>query len=249
MENQTNLYIVVFAAILPALLLTFYIWYRDKYQREPISQVLRGVLYGVISAGIALALETLIRQFGIIFDQPHGFLPALWNAFVGAAIPEETAKLLMLYLLLRNNKYFDERMDGIVYACAIGMGFAGTENILYLFGNLNQWETVAVSRAMFAVPGHFMFAVAMGYFYSMLYFGDMSWRDRSRIFWVPVTLHGLYDGILFMANLGTALTVVLLMSFYIFCIFLFRGGMRRINEHLERDRRDPNQVAYWKKDN
>ena len=102
----------------------------------------------------------------MLIDQPATWIGALWNAFVGAAMPEEATKLLMLWLLLRRNKYFDERFDGIVYACCIGMGFAGTENVLYLFGNIENWQSVAVSRAIFAVPGHFMFAVAMGYFYS-----------------------------------------------------------------------------------
>lgn len=240
-----NLYIVIFAAVLPAFLLVLYIWLKDKYQREPLRYILRGVAYGVISAGLAYWLESLIGALGLI-GEPRFFLGAIWNALIGAAIPEEFVKLLMLWLLLRNNPYFDERFDGIVYACCVGMGFAGTENILYLLGNIDNWETVAVQRAIFAVPGHFMFAVAMGYFYSMLYFGDMSWRERSRIFWVPVTLHAMYDGLLFMASMGTALTVILVLTFYVFCYLLFRGGKRRIEEHLQRDKQDPNQVAHYK---
>lgn len=240
------MYIVIFAAILPAFLLVWYIWWKDKYQREPISLILRGVAYGVLSAGLAVALESLIMSLGLIPDQPQGFLQALWKAFVGAAIPEETVKLLMLWLLLRKNPYFDERFDGIVYACCVGMGFAGTENIIYLLSNIDNWESVAIQRAVFAVPGHFMFAVAMGYFYSMLYFGDMSWRDRSRIFWVPVTLHGIYDGLLFMASLGTALSAILVLTFYVFCWQMYKGGKRRIEEHLARDKKDPRQAAYYK---
>ena len=241
-----NSLIIIFAAILPAFLLVFYIWWKDKYQREPVNLILRGVGYGVLSAVLAALLEGLLMGVGLVPDPPQGFLQALWNAFVGAALPEELAKLLMLWLLLRKNPYFDERFDGIVYACCIGMGFAGTENIIYLLNNLDQWQSVAFSRAIFAVPGHFMFAVAMGYFYSMLYFGDMSWRDRSRIIWVPVTLHGLYDGLLFMEGLGTILSGLLVILFYVFCWLMFRGGKRRIAEHLERDKNDPNQVAYYK---
>lgn len=240
--------IIIFAAILPAFLLVAYIWWKDKYQREPLNLIIRGVVYGVFSAGLAIALESLIMALGIIPDPPQGFLQALWKAFMGAAIPEELVKLLMLWLLLRKNPYFDERFDGIVYACCVGMGFAGTENIIYLFSNLDNWGTVAIQRAIFAVPGHFMFAVAMGYFYSMLYFGDMSWRKRSRIFWVPVTLHGIYDGLLFMASLNTVLTGALVITFYAFCYFMYKGGKRRIEEHLERDKKDPNQVAYYQKD-
>ena len=170
-----NSNIIIFCGILPAILLVFYIYLRDRYQREPLGQILKAVFYGVISAGIAIVLESSLKSIGMLIDQPATWIGALWNAFVGAAMPEEATKLLMLWLLLRRNKYFDERFDGIVYACCIGMGFAGTENVLYLFGNIENWQSVAVSRAIFAVPGHFMFAVAMGYFYSKIHFRDMSW--------------------------------------------------------------------------
>lgn len=239
--------IIICAAIIPAFLLVLYICWRDKYQREPFSQVGRGVAYGVVAAGIAAGLEFAIQFLGIVHSEPTTMLGAVWTAFAGAAIPEEGAKLCMLWLFLRNNRYFDERFDGIVYACAVGMGFAGTENILYLLGNINEWESVAIQRAMFAVPGHFLFAVAMGYFYSLVYFGDITWRKQGRILWVPILLHGTYDALLFMTNTGTILSSIILVAFYIFCFFLFRYGQKSIREHIERDESDPNQVAFWRK--
>lgn len=230
-----NIYTVIFAAVLPAFALILYIWWKDKYQREPFSQIAKGFLYGIISAGIALFLETSVAFFYLVPDNPTTLLQAAWKAFIGAAIPEELAKLLMLWLLLRGNKYFDERFDGIVYAVSIGMGFAATENIVYLFSNLDSWQSVAVARAMFAVPGHFLFAVAMGYFYSMIYFGDMSWRKASRIFWVPVLLHGTYDALLMMREVGTMWSGILLIGFYIFCFKMLQFGRAKIAEHLQRD--------------
>ena len=241
------LYIIIFAAILPAFLLVLYIWLRDKWQREPLSQILKGVLYGVFSAGIAMILELIIDGIGLV-PEPHSVFGGFWKAFIGAAMPEEAAKLLMLWLLLRNNRYFDERFDGIVYACCVGMGFAGTENILYLISNINEWETVAVSRAIFAVPGHFMFAVVMGYYYSQVAFRDLSFNKRSRIFWMPVILHGIYDGLLFAAKaIGTeeyaSIAGVLILCFYIFVLWMFRHGRKRIKEQSEAD--DPNKIQFF----
>ena len=241
-----GMYLVIFAGILPAFVLVAYIYLRDRYQREPIGQILKGVAYGVLSAGIAYCIESSLQGLGWLYETPFTFGQAAWNAIVGAAMPEESAKLLMLWLLLRHNRYFDERFDGIVYAACVGMGFAGTENILYLLGNINDWQSVAVGRAMFAVPGHFMFAVAMGYMYSSVYFGDMSWRKRGRVFWVPVLFHGIYDSILFMVNMQTVFSTILLLIFYVFCFLLFRYGRKRIQEHLIRDRKDPNQIAFYR---
>lgn len=230
------MFTILFAAILPPILLVLYIYWRDKYQREPFSQLAKGFFYGILSTSVAAGIEALLSATGIVALEPATWLGALWKAFVGAAIPEEMVKLLFLWLLLRKNPYFDERFDGIVYAVCVGMGFAASENILYLFQNIGSWQQVAVSRAMFAVPGHFMFAVAMGYFYAMLYFGDMSWRKAGRIFWVPVLLHGVYDGLLFMANLETKWAGMLLILFYLFCYQMLKGGQKRIRAHLERDK-------------
>ena len=219
-----------------------YIYLRDRYQREPLGQILKGVLFGVISAGIAMMLESMIQLVGLAGTSANTWIGALWNAFVGAAMPEEAAKLLMLWLLLRRNKYFDERFDGIVYACCVGMGFAGTENILYLFGNLDSWQSTAVARAVFAVPAHFMFAVAMGYFYSKVHFRDMSWGYRSLIFVVPVVLHGIYDGLLFMANVTPEVQGLILLAFYLFCLLMFRKSRKSIREQSQAD--DPNHLVF-----
>lgn len=234
-----NIYTVILAAILPPFLLVLYIWWKDRYQREPFLELAKAFFYGVISAGIAIVFETALSYMSLVPSEPTTLLQATWKAFVGAAIPEELAKLLMLWLLLRRSKYFDERFDGIVYAACIGMGFAATENIIYLFSNLEQWQSVAVGRAMFAVPGHFFFAVTMGYFYSMIYFGDMSWRKSARIFWVPVLLHGTYDALLMMREVGTMWSGILLICFYIFCFKMLKYGRKHIAEHLEKDKNAP----------
>ncbi len=236
------LYVIIFAAILPAFLLVLYIWLRDKWQREPLSQIFKGVFYGFLSTFIALLWEESLSYIGLI-PEPQSVLGAFWNAFAGAAIPEEASKLLMIWLLLRRNKYFDERFDGIVYACCVGMGFAGTENIGYLLSNIDAWESVAVSRAIFAVPGHFMFAVVMGYYYSLIAFRDMSLTKKSLVFWMPVLLHGLYDGILFTANVSPSLQGVLIFVFYIFVFWMFRYGRKRIQTLSEAS--NPNNIRFF----
>ena len=64
--------IIIFAAILPAFLWVVYIWWKDKYQREPLPMIVRAVAYGVLSAGLAYGLESLIGALGLIPEQPQG---------------------------------------------------------------------------------------------------------------------------------------------------------------------------------
>ena len=68
-------YLIIFAAILPAFALVIYVYLRDKYEREPLSQVLKAVGYGVISAGIAYVLEVIIGGMGITGQAALGWEP------------------------------------------------------------------------------------------------------------------------------------------------------------------------------
>lgn len=117
-------------------------------------------------------------------------------AFFVAAIPEESFKLLALWLVLKKNPYFDEHFDGIVYAVCVGLGFAGFENILYLFQNIENWMSVAFLRSLMAVPGHYAFAILMGYYYSKFHFVDHSRKTAALILAAPILAHGLYDALL-----------------------------------------------------
>jgi RsiW-degrading membrane proteinase PrsW (M82 family) len=56
-----------------------------------------------------------------------------------------------------------------------------------------------------AVPGHYAFAVLMGYYYSVYHFVNRSRRTRAMILVAPVLAHGLYDALLMSASVNAAL--------------------------------------------
>ena len=233
--------IIILAAVLPALVIVGYIVFRDKNRREPISQVWKGVRYGVGSALLALVVGapfSVLAEMVPVLDYTETFWGALYGSFFMAAVPEELAKLLMLYLLLRKNPYFDERMDGIVYAVAVGMGFAGFENILYLFENEEIWGTIGAIRALFSVPGHFCFAVFMGYYYSLAHF-DKKNRQELNLFLmlaVPIVLHGVFDFLLMsLPHLHPALIIMAVMAFLGLCIGMNLIAHIKMRHHLKAD--------------
>ena len=186
---------LVAAALAPVILLFIYILIKDMRQPEPLVWLLKALCYGVISALLVIIVMSAFGEMEVT-SWVTGFL----KAFVQAGIPEESAKLLMLWLLLRKNPYYDERLDGIVYASCIGLGFAGFENIGYLMQGLEDgsWISIGVSRALFAVPGHFFFGVVMGFFFGLGTFGDPAKRKRNMFlaWFMPMMAHGLYDGVL-----------------------------------------------------
>lgn len=220
----------VAAALLPVILLLFYIYRKDSLVPEPPRWLWQAVWYGVGSAMLVLMWGLFWPGFKTWFPQYEGsVIGAIGTAFMDAAVPEEAAKLLMLWLLIRKNPYFDEYLDGIVYATCVGLGFAGLENIMYVLSNFDSFMYVAITRAIFAVPGHFFFAVAMGYFLSLAYFSDKSKTGYYLLaYLVPVFLHGVFDGLLMTMEVMPAIAGLLFMLFLVFVHYLRKSGLRRI---------------------
>ena len=196
--------IIIAAALLPAILLWGYIWKMDR-KKEPTSLLIKATCYGVLICLPVAMVESMIN--GVLFGEggPTTLFGTTVDAFMVAAIPEEAFKLFALHRILKNNPYFDEHFDGIVYAVCVGLGFAGLENILYLFDNADDWLSVAFLRSLMAVPGHYAFAVLMGYYYSVYHFVNRSRRTRAMILVAPVLAHGLYDALLMSASVNAAL--------------------------------------------
>lgn len=224
--------IILTASLTPVFLLLLYIYLKDRYQREPFGQLMKAFLGGILAA-LADALLLNVLRVGDLqpFSGAHG--QAFYQAFFLAGIPEEFFKLLFLYLFIWKSKYFDEYYDGIEYAAFVGLGFAGLENILYV---VQGGMGVAVSRALFAVPAHFFFAIIMGYFFAFAKFRPEKKKLYLLLaFLCPAILHGIYDFLLMYSNLiqntDTVIAALLNIGFFVFFSFLARLAINRVN-HL-----------------
>lgn len=225
----------ILLAIIPAVLLLFFVVGKDKKQPEPPSQLVRAFLMGVVSVFVALVLVGIIE--GVVSFGDATVAGQVGLAFWGAAIPEEIAKFVMLWLVLRNNKYFDEHVDGIVYAVMVGLGFATFENVMYMIENYDNWLVVGSTRALMAVPAHYAFAVFMGYFYSLAHFAPRHKRySYAMALLVPILLHGLYDMLLMVsAVVPEFLSVVLPILCVVLCYYMHKEAHRRLVRHLQSD--------------
>src|SRR3954452_17801810 len=103
----------------------------DRYEPEPRRLLVGGLLWGVfVATAIALLLEGVGGFVGGISDKRM--------LEIGAPVSEEASKGLFLLLLLWwRRAELDGVLDGIVYAGMVGVGFAFTENILYLAAAYN----------------------------------------------------------------------------------------------------------------
>jgi len=191
-----NLITIPTLLVAPAAFLFYYFWIRDKWEKEPWSLIwaLFGLgCLGVIPAAIIevaiLGADTRIETVGQAFSA----------AFLGVALVEEGIKFVIVYLFTFRSRHFDEEYDGIVYAVAVGLGFAFLENVLYVVMALSEGPSgliTAVARALTAVPAHALDGVILGYFLGHAKFARGA-TDRMRLslsgLALAVAFHGLYD--------------------------------------------------------
>lgn len=224
---MTELYIKLIAAVALAIMQAILMIRRDKVRREPIGWLLGAAGLGVV-AGPAVILIGLIVFKPVEIDS---FLTAFYDAFVTAALPEEAMKLCMLSIIASRCKHFDEYFDGIVSAVCIGMGFAGFENILYLFGE-DEWLVMGISRALLSVPAHYFFAIIMGTFFALSYFDKRNQKlFKAMALLVPVVAHGMYDFLCFSISLDENLCLYILVAFFV-CFKWIRQYSKQLMESM-----------------
>ena len=231
-------------AVLPVVVLLFFIYKKDKYQPEPLGKLILTFFVGCLSVIPAVLLEAAIMPFAPNAEVVP-VLSGLYNGYLVAGFSEELCKLLLLLWVIWRSPHFDEFFDGIVYAAYLSLGFACVENIGYVLSGDDQLMT-ALFRGILAVPAHFLFAVTMGYYVSLAKF-DPEHRGKHlwKAFLIPMLLHGTYDALLMVSeSLGSAygeenstviiVCAVLFVVFLIFDIKMWRWGLKRIKRMQER---------------
>lgn len=222
------------AAAFPVVILLYVIYQKD-HEKEPMSLLLKCLVGGCFSTILSLAFSLPLGLLADLF--PGALLGSFHQSFLGAAIPEEIAKFLILYGLIWKSKELNHHYDGIVYAVFISLGFALIENILYV---LDGGMKVAIPRAILAVPGHGLDAVLMGFYFSLARFHDGAKRREFLIkaLALPILFHGGYDFLLFYMEANSTnglMLLVLMIAFGWLVIKLWRKGIYKIRKHLERD--------------
>lgn len=220
-------------SLAPVAIIIAYIYFRDKYEKEPLGLVLRGLVSGAILLFPVAMIETGMSRLSVGWEP---VTRALYLGFGVAGATEEFFKFLVVCLLFFHNRNFNERYDGIVYAVAVSLGFAAVENIFYVFRGGMQ---VGLLRAFTAVPAHAFFGVIMGYYFGLARFVP-GFRKKylAGAFLMPWFLHGLYDFILFSQNPWLLLAFVPLM------LILWRVGLKKMNQHLKASAFNPDSENF-----
>ena len=189
--------ILLAAALLPAAVLLWYVYRKDTIEKEPFRLIARLFVLGMVAGPLAAITENIAFAAFESVIAP-GVLLLVLEYFIGVAAVEEGFKYLFLNTV-RKNPAFDYVYDGIVYAVAVSLGFAALENVLYVFDGGIE---VAISRAIFSVPGHCADGVVMGVFFGLAKQRSVRGEGgRAKLYYLlafllPTIEHGFYDACL-----------------------------------------------------
>jgi RsiW-degrading membrane proteinase PrsW (M82 family) len=184
--------IILALAIAPGAAVVFYIYLKDKHEREPVRLLLKSFFFGVLAVFATVIISEGLDYFFTINE--NDLTEQAFHAFLMVALVEEFSKFILVRGILYRDPNFNEPFDGIVYSVMVGMGFATFENILYVYeGGVGT----AILRMFTAVPAHATFAILMGY-----YLGKAKFEANKKylaVFGLVVAtlFHGVYDYCIF----------------------------------------------------
>lgn len=202
------------SAVVPGLILMWFLHSRPQYPQP------RTTLWATFGLGILLIIPVIILTFpvSIVFSVMGDLtrsrvLVLVLQAFLGAAILQESFKFLALSGFSCQRKRMAEPFDGVVYGVVISLSFATLENIAYVI----EGDMIgAALRALTSMPAHGALGGIMGYYIAQGVFNPAQRGRNLRLAWViPVALHTLYDiplllGLLWLWPVTILVTVFLL---------------------------------------
>lgn len=150
----------VVAGIVPMVIYPIFLYWMDRYEKEPLLLIGAAFLWGFIPAAILSLITQLIIGVPFMLLDSSGELANGIVGVVAAPITEEIFKglaVMMIFFLWRRE--FDGIFDGIIYGGVVGFGFAAIENVLYF---LDADSTLVFVRAILFGLNHAFYTSLTG---------------------------------------------------------------------------------------
>jgi RsiW-degrading membrane proteinase PrsW (M82 family) len=213
-----TLWIFLSGIIAPAIFWILYFYYKDRFRPEPVVYLGLTYLFGLFTAFACARFYTILPVIGLP-DDPSFMMGSHRIQFffysIGVTgVVEEFFKFLPFLVIIATFKCFDEKMDGIIYASVIALGFASYENMGYL-AYMSGFELFG--RAITSPLTHTIFSSIWGYTVGNAYIHKKSILKASV---TGILLAALFHGLF---NFFTTSPVLRLLSvLVIFIIWMWR---------------------------
>jgi RsiW-degrading membrane proteinase PrsW (M82 family) len=145
------------------------VYWLDRFEKEPKRLLLGAFLWGALVATIGAIVATTLLQGGVIALTGDELLAEISGTTIFAPLVEESLKgfaVLLIWLVFPQE--FDSPLDGMVYGAITALGFAATENVLYLYflgyadGGMAGLFSLFVLRVLLGAWGHAVYTAFIG---------------------------------------------------------------------------------------
>jgi RsiW-degrading membrane proteinase PrsW (M82 family) len=130
------LLVSLFFGFVPMFFFAAIVYWVDRYEKEP--KILLGATFFwgvVIAAGGAFIINTAFGMGIYIFTGSEGAAEIGTTSIVAPIVEEFLKGLAVAIVFFIFYKEFDSILDGIIYGGIAALGFAATENTLYIYRN------------------------------------------------------------------------------------------------------------------
>jgi RsiW-degrading membrane proteinase PrsW (M82 family) len=130
------LIVSLFFGFVPMFIFAAFVYWLDRYEKEPKALLGAAFFWGVvIAAGGAFIINTAFGMGIYMFTGSEGAADVGTTSIVAPIVEEFLKGLAVAIVFFLFYKEFDSILDGIIYGGIVALGFAATENTLYIFRN------------------------------------------------------------------------------------------------------------------
>ena len=237
-------------AFIPAFLFSWFLYWLDRYEKEPRWLLLITFFWGGFIAIIGTLIVASVFEIGFSLVLQDAVLEDIAGGSITAPLVEEFMKglaVMMVFFIFR--KEFDSILDGIIYGGIAGLGFAATENVFYFLGQydaegwVGMFTNFALRVGVFAW-GHPFYTAFTGLGFAV---ARMNRNTLVKLaapvigYFLAVFAHAFHNtAVIFVTGLGSLALVILLewgswLLFLGFIIWMIRHEQGLLKKHLREE--------------
>jgi RsiW-degrading membrane proteinase PrsW (M82 family) len=180
----------VVLALIPALLWLGFFYQQDRLEPEPKRFILGVFLLGGLLAN-AVGIPVVRDLFRAQEWMPRNAVANILGSILVIGFVQESLKYIAVRYSVYLSPEFDERIDGVIYGTAAGLGFGTMLNIHYVTANAGVDLSMGVIRIAVTTLAQASFAGISGYFLGRAKF------EEEPAWWLPlgVTIAAVLNGL------------------------------------------------------
>ena len=234
--------LLISLCIIPSLIILWYVYIKDKVEKEPLYLLFILFIGGIISCAISILISMISKKYILFLNYDYinmNIFQIIYKILFSIVIVEELSKWIINYITIWRNKKFDHIYDPIVYCTFVSLGFATLENIIYGITYSSHGFIPILLRGVISVPSHAVFGIFMGYYLGIsknaLMYNKNKQSNKYKLLSIlfPIMLHFIYDLLLINNNTITYIIfIIYIIILYILAYFKIRK-LSSVHEKLK----------------